>query len=255
LNVQIFSACIAATIAVIASYYDLFRGRIIPDKLTIPSIFCGVAFHAILGLVENNLFLSLYGMFGAIFSFALAYLLWLTGGWAGGDVKLLTAFGAWVPTYSPPFFEPLFNSYPLFPLTILFNSAILSLPVVLVYALVQKLRGKGAFYEEKKITELREGDIPAEFIYLKNGEVKRERPLLLVHERCDKVLAHPKRAAGLTEEQIEELKRLATEGRIENRIKIKKGIPFGPFLAAGLLVGLTVGDLYSFLLRCLVDVG
>jgi len=252
LNVQIFPACVAATVALIASYWDLFKGRIIPDKLTLPSIFGGVIFYILWGLVKGDPLISLYGGFGALFSFALAYLLWLTGGWAGGDVKLFTAFGAWLPVYSPPFFQPLFGDYPFFPLSILFNSAILSLPVVLIFSLIRKLQGKGAFYEEVKITELQEGAIPAELIYLRGGEIRREKAPLFMREKWDRLLAHPRRAAGLSEEQVRELKRLVSEGKLEDRIKIKRGIPFGPFLAAGLFVGLVLGDLYSLLFGYLV---
>jgi hypothetical protein len=252
LNVQVLPACVAAAVALIASYWDLFRGRIIPDKLTIPSIFSGVVFYVILGLLKRDFLTSLYGGLGALFSFSLAYLLWLTGGWAGGDVKLFTAFGAWLPVYSPPLSKPLFGDYPLFPLSILFNSALLSLPVILVFTLVRKLQGKGAFYEEVKITELEEGAIPAELIYLKDGEVRRERAPLFLREKWDKLLAHPRRASGLSEEQVRELKRLVSKGKLENKMRVKRGIPFGPFLALGLLVGLLFGDLYSFLLGWLV---
>jgi len=250
LNLELLPVFVVVPVALVASYWDLCRGSIIPDWLTLPSIFGGILFHAFLGLVRGDLTLACFGGIGALLSFGIAYLLWLTGGWAGGDVKLFTAFGAWVPSYSPP--HSLFLGYPLFPLTILFNSALLSLPAICIFAMIQKLRGRGAFYEEVKITELSEGDIPAELIYLSGEEVRRERPSMLVRGKWDKLLAHPRRAAGLTQEQVRELKSLVEKGKLENKIRIKKGIPFGPFLAAGLLWGLALGDLYSLLLSLLL---
>ncbi|TDA33783.1 MAG: hypothetical protein DSO02_03590, partial [Hadesarchaea archaeon] len=80
--------------ATVAVYTDLFKDRIIPDALTLPMIGVGIFLHLLLGVWKGDLYLALSGMLGAILAFSLSYLLWLLGGWAGGDVKLLTAFGA-----------------------------------------------------------------------------------------------------------------------------------------------------------------
>jgi hypothetical protein len=47
---------------------------------------------------------------------------------------------------------------------------ILTLPLLAVYALLCSLRGENPFYEKVRITELREGMIPAEYIYERGGE-------------------------------------------------------------------------------------
>jgi preflagellin peptidase FlaK len=93
---------------------------------------------------------------GAAIAFAIGYGMWVTGGWAGGDIKLFTALGALLPMFFPshaPF--PYSSSYPLFPITILFNSAFVALPALVVQAAICRLRGKGVLYERVKITNLK----------------------------------------------------------------------------------------------------
>jgi len=92
---------------------------------------------------------------------------------AGGDVKLFTALGALLPRFYPPYSASYSSSYPLFPVTILLNGLILAVPVLLVYAVICHLRGRGALYENVKITNLEKGMIPAETIYEKDGEIGR----------------------------------------------------------------------------------
>ncbi len=231
--------------ALAASYTDLCRDRIIPDTLTLPAIAVGVSLHLAFGLWEGNPYRALSGMLGASLAFLLSYLLWYLGGWAGGDVKLLTAFGALLPTHSPPSSVPPYADLPLFPLTILFNTVILTLPFLGIYSLLCLLRGKNPFYERVRITELREGMIPAEYLYEREGKIRREEALLsLGPPPSGRRFTDPRRASGLTRAQIRVLRRLVREGRVEDHLKVKKGVPFAPFLAVGLLSALCYGDLY-----------
>ena len=243
----------------IANYTDLFKGRIIPDKLTLPMIAARIALHALLGIRDLDLFRGISGAVGASVAFIIGYGIWLIGGWAGGDVKLFTALGALLPLYSPRVIPaPYSSQYPLFPLTILFNSYIIMVPIVLGYAAICAARGKGAFYERVPITELREGMIPAETIYEKDGVIKRwsSRFGIGPKPRWDRTLTHPMRAAGLTRRQVSELKRLARAGKIEeDHLKIKRGIPFAPALGAGVAVSVLHGDLYWGLIRALSGAG
>ncbi len=185
------------------------------------------------------------GALGAAIAFAIGYAMWLTGGWAGGDVKLFTALGAllpvFVPAYSP---APYSSTYPLFPLTILLNSVLVAIPILLVYAVICRIRGRGALYEHVKITGLKEGMIPAETIYEKGGEVGRWSARFGRKPQWDRTFTNPRRAAGLTRYQVGVLKRLVRERKLKNEIKIKKGIPFAPALGAGVFIAVLYGDLY-----------
>jgi preflagellin peptidase FlaK len=82
---------------------------------------------------------------------------------------------------------------------------------------------KHALEERINVSELEEGMVPSEEIYI--GEDKIET-----------------RARGLTMEEIERLKALQKQGTIEE-IRVKKTIPFAPVILIGLLISLGIGDL------------
>ena len=239
-----------------ACYTDL-KDRIIPNKLTYPLIGIGVGFYLVFEIYEGNFYRALFGAVGGVLAFGIGYALWLTGGWAGGDVKLFTALGALLPAYSAPRASPFYSTdYPFFPITILFNSIIAIIPVLLVYAAICRIKGGGAFYDEIKITELKEGMIPAETIYEKGGKVERysaERLSFLAkgakRPNWDRILTDPRRAAGVSRYQVGVLRRLVREGKLRNHIRIKRGMPFAPALWAGVVIGVFYGDLYWSILR------
>ena len=228
----------------IAIYTDL-KWRIIPNKLTYSLITLGIVLNLAIGLHQLDAWKALSGVAGAAISFAIGYALWLTGGWAGGDVKLFTAYGALLPFYAPPGMRGL--PYPFF-ITILFNSVIVAIPVIAVYAVIRKALGKSVFYDTVRIEDLEEGMIPAELIYERNGKIFRSRSMFGIRPLGVKVYADPSRAAGLTKAQIRVLRRLAREGKIKDELKLKRGMPFAPLLATGLVVGIFYGDLYWKLL-------
>ncbi|KXA89843.1 hypothetical protein AKJ62_02260 [candidate division MSBL1 archaeon SCGC-AAA259D14] len=249
----------------IANYTDL-RERIIPNKLTYPMIVAGIALHLSFGALQRDLIVAVRGGLGAGLAFGIGYGMYLTGGWAGGDVKLFTALGALLPVYSPPFdlpystaFPPYASFYPLFPVTLLFNSVIIVLPVFLVFALISKIRGEGIFYNIVKISDLEEGMIPAEIIYEKDGEFERYEAgyLGFISRKVktpdwDRRLTDPDKAAGVTQEQVDVLKKLVEEEKLEDEIKIKRGTPFAPAFGAGLFIGLFYGGLYWKLILLLI---
>ena len=234
-----------ALIAVCVAVYTDMRWRIIPNKLNYPLIAGGVLFYVFWGLYRGDVLLLISGAMGAAIAFAISYAMWVTGGWAGGDVKLLTALGALLPMFSPPHVPaPYSSSYPFFSVTILLNSVIAATPVVLVYAIICWIRGRSVLYERVKITELKEGMIPAETIYEKDGKIWRWSSKFRASPDWDRVYTNPKRAAGLTRYQIGMLRRLVRERKLGDEIKIKKGVPFAPALAAGTFIAVLYGDLY-----------
>ena len=239
INLELIPAGVAIAGASIAIYTDM-RWRIIPNKLNFPMITFGVIFYILLGVYNWDFITAISGALGAAMCFIIGYAMWLTGGWAGGDVKLFTALGALLYGYTMPVGNPI---YPI-PLTILFNSIIATIPVLLVYALIRRTQGQSVFYDKVKISELKEGMIPAETIYEKNGKIGRWNSRFSLRKEWDKVYTNPKRAAGLTRYQVGVLKKLALNKKIENNIRIKKGLPFAPALAAGVLIAVFYGDIY-----------
>ncbi|MEM2192541.1 MAG: A24 family peptidase, partial [Candidatus Hadarchaeales archaeon] len=127
----------------VAIYTDL-KSRIIPNRLTYPMIIAGLLLNLLDGIWHLNFWKAISGFLGAGISFAIGYGMWLTGGWAGGDVKLFTGYGALIPFYTPP--STVTPVYP-FPITILFNSVLVMLPILLIYAIFRKARGLGFLYE------------------------------------------------------------------------------------------------------------
>lgn len=110
--------------------------------------------------------------------------------------------------------------------------------------------------DQKRISELQEGEISGETIYIKNGEIIRQKGYG-IKEIVDRalngdfdvfrprdVIVSSTSAAGVTLEQIETLNELVKENKLENEITVKKGMPYGPALFIGLFISVIFGDLF-----------
>lgn len=361
-----FLPVVLALISVcIANYTDL-KERIIPNELTFTLIAVGVVFYLLFGLYVADFWTFIAGVVGAALAFAIGYGLWLIGAWAGGDVKMFTAFGALLPGIGKSFAPSHTAPYPLL-ITILFNSIIAIAPVLFAYIaiscarkpdigrkIIAPFRGSARRYLEAplvlvgcsvlgleistslgfiwpfrllliavilaliylipfkirlpistvltlfglylnpltvlegfaiillllpglrllisavnvanrevlqemvRITELKEGMIPAETIYVTGGKVGRYRPpgygkifklaskdpLKLMRPKWDRVLADPRVAAGVTRGQVRALKQLVKRGKLKDSIRIKKGMPFAPAFGLGVFISVFFGDIY-----------
>ena len=86
--------------------------------------------------------------------FALGYIFWKMGAWAGGDVKLFTALAALLP-FSPLLISyrilgvnfPVEGAYP-FPLTIIINSILSVFPFILMYVFYVVVKTKKHLIDE-----------------------------------------------------------------------------------------------------------
>ena len=129
-----------------------------------------------------------------------------------------------------------------------------------VFLAIVKFIRKSVLVEEVTVEELKEWDILGETIFEENGEVKRDNtdhferlktavlrgdPSIL-RPNYERVIASPS-AEGLTKEQIEELRRLVAEGKLENRFLRKKAMPFAPAIFIGFLISYFIGDLFWLL--------
>jgi len=115
--------------------------------------------------------------------------------------------------------------------------------------------------EEKKITELQEGEIPVESIYLRKGKAVRGEKIqiktIINYFKNNnlaglqnyllpkgKEIISSRKARGLEAKEINELKKLVKEKKLEDKIEIKLSAPFVPAILIGYLLLNIVGDLF-----------
>ena len=185
---------------------------------------------------------SIVGLWSWAFTIAVIYVLWRSK--KVGDV-----IGVGVLTYLV-YQEPAMAV-----------GAFLKLLVVLYFfkvflSLVKFMRTE-VLMEEVTVEELREWDILGETVFEKDRKILRDRidpftrirnvimnaDLGALHPDYGRVIASSS-AEGLSREQIEELKRLVDEGRIENSFLRKKSMPFAPALFLGFLISYFWGDIF-----------
>jgi preflagellin peptidase FlaK len=140
IDIPLITAMVAIVACLYASYSDLKSG-IIPNKLTFPLIAIGLVLNGIYAFLMGEVWIIVVCAVVTGIIFALGYLLWKMGAWAGGDVKLFTALAALLPfnhllisyqLFQVPF--PVLGIYP-FPLTVIINSILSILPFLLIYVI------------------------------------------------------------------------------------------------------------------------
>jgi preflagellin peptidase FlaK len=152
-NIPLITIIIAVVACVYASYSDLKEG-VIRNKLTFPLIAIGIVLNAIYVFTSTaSIFLFIECVFVTGVIFALGYIFWKMGAWAGGDVKLFTALAALLPFYAIPLYPPLVTYqilglqfpaeaiYP-FPFTLIINSILSILPFLLIYVFYIVIKNK-----------------------------------------------------------------------------------------------------------------
>lgn len=138
INIPLITTIIAIVACLYASYSDLKLG-IIPNKLTFPLIGIGIILNGIYAFMIGDLWFIIICIVVTGVIFALGYLFWKMGAWAGGDVKLFTALAALLPFYPAlVYYQILGVSFPIegtypFPLTLIINSILSILPFLLIY--------------------------------------------------------------------------------------------------------------------------
>ncbi len=123
---QFLIAFVALTIASITD----MRTREVPDWLSYALIVTGLAYHVLRAILEQSLLLLIPGMVGFGVFLAIAYLMFYTGQWGGGDSKLLMGLGGL-------FGLPLTSRFPFIQFTDTLVAFFLNLLLVgVVYAMV-----------------------------------------------------------------------------------------------------------------------
>ncbi|OEC84884.1 MULTISPECIES: A24 family peptidase C-terminal domain-containing protein [Methanobacterium] len=152
-DIPLVCTFIAIITCLYASYTDLKSG-IIQNKLTFSLIGLGIILNAVYAFMINDIWFIVTGVIFTAVIFALGYIFWKLGAWAGGDVKLFTALAALLPFY------PLTLSYNIwgaafpivsiygFPITLIINSLLSILPFLLIYVLFIAIRRKHYLVDE-----------------------------------------------------------------------------------------------------------
>lgn len=130
---------------------------------------------------------------------------------------------------------------------------------VIVYTIIKLLfSAKKVLSSEIEVKKLKEGMIPSTSLYWKGKKVLEEKSLdfalimKCIKEKNSKPLFEllsPKKeiisarkARGLTEEELKEIRKLAQKGLISKKIMIKESMPFVPTMLLGYLLCLILGD-------------
>ncbi len=85
---------IIALIALVIGTYTDIKTREVPDWLNYSLIFIGLGGRLIFSLAESNFSYIIEGLLGFVIFLILAYIMYYTGQWGGGDSKMLMGLGA-----------------------------------------------------------------------------------------------------------------------------------------------------------------
>jgi len=136
--IRLILAIIASLACGYAVYTD-FKFRYINDWLTWGLVVVGLTGHAIISLLEWNIYPLLFSIGAAAVFFAIGHVFFYTGALGGGDVKLLTGLAATIPIY-PAILEPIFTpSLAEWPFLVTLMASVLLVGVVysIVYLIVR----------------------------------------------------------------------------------------------------------------------
>lgn len=271
---------IALAFSLAATYHDLRTGEI-PDKFSVGLIIVALAIRAIYGVYFGDLGFFADGMLVAAAFFVFGAAVFYSGGWGGGDAKLLTGIGAALGGVS--------GGQPLPPFLFFFIlMALVSVPYTLSHAI------RIALHSDKSKSQLRKEykaySVPiiailamAIFIFA----TLRPPPLMSLSllmvtsllplsifvrtvEKTDfqkdvsvkdlkigdivakdvvvggKTLISRRNMDGLNKETIREIQKYSSKGKLPKKIRIRWGIRLGPVFPLA-LTAYTILTLYNFL--------
>jgi len=140
---------------------------------------------------------------------------------------------------------------------------------IIILEVVRKLLtsvSKEALQDDILLDKLSEGMIPAYNLYQQDDDkiyvddksftdklkesFKTRDPSMLTTTPGKRLVGTM--AAGLTNDDIDLLKKLHHDGKISSKFRVKKGVPFAPSILIGLIISLFIGDLAYILQKILI---
>lgn len=136
-NFTFFVFSITTLFLIVAAIYDV-KKRIIPNPLVLTLLIIGLITKIIQAIVLNNINVLLNALLSFAVTFFVSYILWETGFFAGGDLKLFSALAVLNP-FNLNFFQASFSfgviSQPFFALTLIIVSILSTAPVLIFHSL------------------------------------------------------------------------------------------------------------------------
>lgn len=127
---------------VIGSYTDI-KTREVPDWVNYSLIIIGLGLRFLYSVITDDWNIILYGLYGFGLFLALAYLMFYSGQWGGGDSKLLMGMGALIGL------KPQLSPFPLL-ITFFINLFLVGAVYGLVWSIALAIKHKEKFAEEAK---------------------------------------------------------------------------------------------------------
>jgi len=274
----------------VASYFDLRMGEI-PDRVSFGLIGISLLVAGVDSVMSSDLNLILNSLIIGAAYFAFGYLSFWLGQWGGGDVKILAGIGCSVGYLGSlgvfseglvPYFIAYFVNLGLvgWPYVVLYSLILgvmrpesfrgfvsllrkkrtiilvavsflppiaalfmdigilgivyLALPVFVVLSIYLKAVEKVALQKTVRVSELREYDALAKDVVVDGKLIAKRRDI-----------------EGITKEQLEEIRGLAKEGKIPDKIVIRWGIKFVPILFLAFVSLLLWGDMLRIIFNWL----
>jgi hypothetical protein len=133
----------------LAAAWDL-KTTEIPDEISYVMVIVAVLVHGYVSLTTGTLDPIIRSVAVGVILFGFGYVLYYFGQWGGGDVKLLAALGALIPTRS--ILATIQSSYLIFPwpISYVFNVFFVGAIYMMVYAFVMALTYRKTFIRFKK---------------------------------------------------------------------------------------------------------
>lgn len=281
---------LAIVFLVLGSFEDLKTGEI-PEKISYGYIASALLVSAAASIYPGNAYLFINSLLVGICFFALGFILFYLGQWGGGDVKLAGGIGCTLgflaqagyfsdglfPYYATYFINMICIALPyatvyglllglkspetwkefgrylrdkrsaaVFVLS--FAPSIIGLcldmpnlalfytliPVMTLVALYLKAVELKALRDTVDVSKLREADVPAEDVVIEG-----------------QVLIKKTDIEGMTPEDVKKIQELAAQGKLPQKIVIKRGIKFAPVLLLALLSVLYIGNFIEMIIRAL----
>ena len=97
---------VSLTVLLIGSVTDL-KTREVPDWINYGFILSGLGMNLLFSAIYSNIYFLLSSISGFVVFFAVAYIMFYTGQWGGGDSKMLMGLGSAIGigiSFKPPFF-------------------------------------------------------------------------------------------------------------------------------------------------------